>query len=248
MSTRVVILAAGKGTRMGAEIPKPLVEVAGRPMIEHLLDSVHDSEIDHSPVLVVSPEGVEKFNEVCRDKRCEFVVQEEQLGTGHATLTAREAMNGTENIVVLYGDHPFISSELLASLNEMHADQGATITMLTTTVPNFKKEHTGFERWGRIIRDNVGRILEIKEAKDASEDELAIKELNPAIYAFNAEWLWEHLPEVQNKNANGEYYLTDLVAIAIEEGEEVITSPAKPFEVVGINSQEELEYAEKIFG
>lgn len=247
MSTRVIILAAGKGKRMGADLPKPLVEIAGRPMIEHLLDNVRDSGLDPRPILVVAPDSVEQFNEFCNHRDCEYVTQEQQLGTGHAVTMAQEAANGADTIMVLYGDHPFIAAETLTELAELHKEQGATITMLTTTVPNFKDEHAGFERWGRIIRDSVGRIQEIKEAKDATEEELAIREVNPSIFAFNAEWLWEHLPELKNTNAGGEYYLTDLVGLAIEEGESVVTSSAKPFEVVGINTPEELKRAEEYF-
>ena len=102
--------------------------------------------------------------------------------------------------------------------------------------------------WGRIVRDASGRIVKNQEAKDATEEEKEIKELNPGIYAFDAAWLWEHLPELQNKNASGEYYLTDLIGMAIEEGEDVATAPADPFEVIGINTPEELARAEKLLG
>lgn len=247
MTTRVIILAAGKGTRMGADIPKPLVEVAGRPMIEHLLDNVRDSEIGDRPIVVVSPDSVSQFNEVCRDKDCEYVVQEDQLGTGHAVQVAEDACNGADTIIVLYGDHPFISAETIDNLIEMHEASHPAITMLTTKVPNFKKEYSIFKSWSRIVRDDVGRITRDVQVKDATEEELEIKEVNPCIFAFNAEWLWGHLPEVKNQNAQNEYYLTDLIALAIEEGAEVITSPAKPFEVIGVNSQEELQRAEEYF-
>ena len=247
MATRVIILAAGKGTRMGADVPKPLVEVAGRPMVEHLLDNVRDSGIDEQPVLIVAPDSIEQFRNFCSDEHCEYVVQEEQLGTGHATQVAQPACGGAETIVVLYGDHPFISSELLQKLEHSHQESDAVIMMMTTKVPNFKKEYAGFERWGRIIRDGSGRIASIREAKDASEEELAINELNPAIYAFDADWLWENLSLLKNTNASEEYYLTDLVEIAIESGLDVLTIQAKPFEVVGINTPEELERAEEYF-
>jgi bifunctional UDP-N-acetylglucosamine pyrophosphorylase/glucosamine-1-phosphate N-acetyltransferase len=248
MSTRVVILAAGKGTRMGADLPKSLVEIAGRPMIEHLIESIHESEIDSRPILVVAPDTVEQFNEVCQDQSCEYAVQDEQLGTGHATQAARENANGAENIMVLLGDHPFLSAELMQSLVDLHAEQDAVVSMVTTKVKNFKKDFEIFKSWGRIIRDDVGRIVEIKEAKDATEEELEVTEVNPSLYLFKAEWLWEHLPEIKNKNASGEYYLTDLIAMAIEEENDVVTVAAEPFEVIGINTKEELERAEAILG
>ncbi len=247
MSTRVIILAAGKGTRMGADIPKPLVEIAGRPMVEHLLDSVRDSGVDQNPILVVAPDATELFGELCRGQSCEYVVQEEQLGTGDAVKAAESACGDAEHVIVLYGDHPFISEELMEQLQSTHKAGDAVITMVTTKVPNFSKEHKVFERWGRIKRDESMKVLEIVEAKDADEEILSIKELNSGIYAFDGEWLWEHLPQLQNKNASGEYYLTDLVEMAIEEGLEVSTIDAKPFEVIGINTKEELQMAEEYF-
>lgn len=246
MSTRVIILAAGQGKRMAAELPKPLVEINGRPMVMHLLESIADSGIDERPILVVAPDNIEMFNDICKDENCDYAIQREQLGTGHAVQAACEAANGAENILVLYGDHPFISAEVMKSLQELHDEGQSEISMLTIKVPNFKKDYATFKRWGRIVRDHTGRIIENKEAKDATDEELEIKELNPGIYIFNADWLWEHLPELKNKNASGEYYLTDLIAMAVDEGSDVATALAEPFEVIGINTQEELERAEQI--
>lgn len=246
MSTRIVILAAGQGKRMGANVPKPLVEINGRPMVSHLLESVADSGIDERPILVVAPDTLEDFHNVCSEEDCDYAVQREQLGTGNAVLAARDAANGAENILTLYGDHPFISSEIMQKLVDLHESESSEISMLTVKVPNFKKDYEGFKSWGRIIRDEVGRLVKIQECKDASDEELEIKEINPGIFLFNAEWLWEHLPELKNKNASGEYYLTDLVGMAIDEGSDVVTALAEPFEVVGINTQEELERVEKL--
>ncbi|PIX62404.1 hypothetical protein CO057_04690 [Candidatus Uhrbacteria bacterium CG_4_9_14_0_2_um_filter_41_50] len=248
MSTRIIILAAGKGKRMGSDIPKPLVEIAGRPMVRHLLDSVADSEIDERPIIVVAPDNLTQFNEICSDRDCDYTVQDEQLGTGHAVMSARDAASTAENILVLYGDHPFISAETIHELNDLHESEDSMISMITTKVPNFKGKYKNFERWGRIIRDDTHRIIAIREAKDATEEELAITEINPALFAFNAEWLWEHLPEIKNKNASKEYYLTDLIEIAIEEGHDIVTATAEPFEVVGVNTREELEAAEELLG
>lgn len=247
MTTRIVVLAAGKGSRMGADIPKPLVEISGRPMIEHLLDSIQDSGIGQRPIVVVAPDTIDQFHSVCGDG-CEYAVQDKQLGTGHAVMSAREAANGAETIITLYGDHPFLSAETIQTLYNLHEEHGATISMLTTKVPNFKGKHCAFDNWGRIIRDETGQIMAIREAKDATETEREIKEVNPSLFAFDAQWLWEHLPEIKNKNASGEYYLTDLVEMAIEEGQDIITASAEPFEVMGVNTREELEAAEEIFG
>jgi len=246
--SRVIILAAGEGKRMGADVPKPLVEVAGRPMVEHLLESVRETGVDERPILVVAPHSVEAFSEVCRDQSCEYVVQIEQLGTGDAVKAAREASNGAETVIVLYGDHPFVSSEILSELHEMHTGGDALVSMITTKVPNFEKDHATFKTWGRILRDDVGHVVGIREAKDCTEEELEIKEVNPALYAFNAAWLWDRLPELSDKNANKEYYLTDLIEMGIEEAGEIVTTQADPMEVVGVNTPEDLAMAEKLYG
>lgn len=247
MSTRIIALAAGHGKRMGKNVPKPLVEIASRPMIEHLLDSIHESGVDSRPIVVVAPDTIEQFHEVCRD-RCEYAVQSEQLGTGHAVAAAQDAAHDAEVVIVLYGDHPFLTAEKIKELEALHRQYGAAIAMVTTKVPNYEGDYEGFRGWGRIVRDDTGRIMAIREAKDASEEELEIKEINPALFAFDAQWLWEHLPEIKNKNASGEYYLTDLIEMAIEEGSDIVTATADPFEVIGVNSPEELATAEKLLG
>lgn len=246
MNTRVIILAAGKGKRMGADVPKPLVEIGGRPMVRHLLDSVEDSGIDDHPILVVAPDTLEQFYDVCSDQECEYAVQEEQLGTGHAVHSAKDVANGAEQIIVLNGDHPFVSAETLNKLQELYNENDVAVAMMTIKVPNFKKDYEVFKSWGKIVRDEVGHLIEIKEFKDSSEAELEIKELNPQIFMFDAEWLWEHLPELQDKNASKEYYITDLVRMAIDEGSDVVTALADPFEVIGINTKEDLERAEQL--
>ena len=248
MNTRVVVLAAGKGKRMGSEVPKPLIEIAGKPMVDHLLANIHESGVDTLPILVIAPDATDLFRPICENHRCELAFQEEQLGTGHATHVAKELAGDADTIVVLYGDHPFISPEIIKELVAMRKEHHAAISMITAKVPNYNKDFAAFKSWGRILRDSTGNVVKNIEAKDATEEELAIKEVNPSLYAFDAHWLWEHLPELQNENASGEYYLTDLIGMAIEEGEDVVTANADPFEVIGINTPEELERAERLLG
>lgn len=247
MKTRVVVLAAGKGKRMESAIPKPLIEIAGRPMVEHLIDSIIDSEIDRRPILVIAPDNIEQFRDVLGDK-CEYILQQEQLGTGDAVRSAENAFSDADCVMVFYGDHPFLTSEKMLELQELHKESDAVISMVTTTVKEFEGKFAGLERWGRIIRDEVHRVIAIREAKDATEAELKIREVNPALFAFDKQWLVDHLPQLSNKNASGEYYLTDLIEMAIEQGEEIATILAEPLEVIGINTKQELETAEQFMG
>lgn len=247
MRTRVVVMAAGKGKRMGRDIPKPLVEIAGRPMVEHLVDSIIDSQIDTRPILVIAPDNIELFRDALGDK-CEYVMQQEQLGTGDAVRSAENAFGDTDCVIVFNGDHPFLTIEKMQELQELHEAEQTVISMVTTTVPSYEDQFAGFVRWGRVIRDDVGRVVAIREAKDASDEELENKEVNPSMFAFNKQWLMDHLSMLSNKNASGEYYLTDLIEMAIEEGEEISTISAQPLEVIGINTEEELEKAQELIG
>lgn len=249
MKTRIVILAAGKGTRMGMDIPKPLVEVSGQPMVHHLIENVQESGLDDQPVLVIAPDGVEVFGDTCADKSCQFVIQEEQLGTGDAVRAAKDIAREADSIIVLYGDHPFISADVLLQLNELHQASSGVISMLTAKLPNFKGDFVNFEKWGRVLRNEQGSVEAIREYKDATEEEREVSEVNPGIYMFDAEWLWEHLDDLSNNNASCEYYLTELVEIAMDEGHEIATAIAEnPFEVMGVNTPEELECAERLMG
>jgi bifunctional N-acetylglucosamine-1-phosphate-uridyltransferase/glucosamine-1-phosphate-acetyltransferase GlmU-like protein len=249
MQTKIVVLAAGRGTRMGADVPKPLVEVSGQPMVLHLIENIHASGIDDEPVLVIAPDGVEAFGDMCSDKRCRYAIQEEQLGTGHAVRSAEDAVGEVDSVIVLYGDHPFISAEVLMKLKELHEHSSSVISILTAKVPNFDGDYVNFLKWGRIIRDDLSAVQAIREYKDATEEEQAITEVNPGIYMFDRSWLFEHLNEISNDNASEEYYLTDLAEIAIEEGHAIATAEASnPFEVMGVNTPEERDRAERLMG
>ncbi len=242
-TTRVVILAAGKGTRMKSDIPKPLISVAGEPMITRLVRSVKESGIDEKPVVVVGSWSEAMFRDVLKDS-VDYAVQTEQLGTGHALRSAKEAVGDAGRVVVLYGDHPFIRPEVMGRLVDIQSVNPASVAMLTAKVPNFEDTFATFVKWGRVLRDADGNVTAIREAKDATPEELAVTEVNPAIFAFPAIWAWNRLENLKNTNASGEYYLTDLIGAAMEEGVTIVTADADPMDVVGINSPEELARAE----
>ena len=233
----VVILAAGQGTRMKSSLPKVLHSIAGRAMIEYVLDSVADVSEDR-PVLVVG-HGADAVRKHVGE-RSTYVVQEQQLGTGHAVLEARGELEGRAgDVLVLYGDMPLLSSATLRSLAQAHAVHSGPITMLTC----IHEESMGF---GRILRDGKGRVLAIVEEKQATPEQLAIRELNPGVYCFEARWLWAHLPRLP-LSPKGEYYLTDLVQLAVAEGcsvQGILVSDA--LETLGINDRLHLATVEKV--
>lgn len=244
LNCRVAILAAGKGTRMKQNLPKALTPVGGKPILQYLIQSIEDSQVDGVPLVVTGPEGT-RFCD-CFNKECEYVMQKEQLGTGHAVKTTKEAVGEAEALIVLYGDHPFISAESLRRLAERHGTRGNTITMMTVIVPNYGGWYQSFEHWGRIKRGDDGHIVGIKEYKDATDEERNIKEVNPALFCFETKWLWENIEKLQNSNAQGEYYLTDLVAMAVTQGQPISSLDISPEEAIGINSPQEREVAEQV--
>lgn len=243
---KVVILAAGKGTRMKAEVPKPLVKIAGKPMVQHLLDRVEAAGIDAHPVIVVSPDGLPLF-QAALGERATFVLQSEQLGTGHALKMARAACGDAKGILVLYGDHPFIEARVMHKLVQLADRHPGALVMLTARVPDFSGDYEGFKAWGRVLRDHEGKVTALRENKDATEEERAIRELNPAIYVFPAPWVWEHLEKLGNTNASGEYYLTDLVAKACETHRDIVTETVDALQVLGVNTPDELKRAEHAY-
>ncbi len=245
-----IILAAGKGTRLNHDhLPKVLVPFLGKPLITHLLGRIARIAKSQKPIIVVGFLA-DKVKQAL-GTRYEYVLQAEQLGTAHAVKCAKDAVDA-ENLLVLYGDMPFITEESLRKFIRMHHDNQAQISMLTTKVPNFQKEYAGFEHFGRIVRSPSllakGKdIVKITEFKDASEAEKAIKEINPGVYMFSTAWLWPNLKKIKNKNAQKEYYLTDIVEIAIAQKVKIYSLEVSPKEVMGINSLEDLELAEKAF-
>lgn len=244
MKFRFIILAAGKGTRMKSEIPKTLTPIGGKPILQYLYESVQASGVDGVPVIVVGHEREQlcsQFGGVC-----EYVVQEEQLGTAHAVKVCRDTVNDADAIIVLYGDHPFVSARTLRDLSLLHEKSKSVLTLMTTTVPSFEGWHSAYLHWGRILRDVHGHIIGSREYKDAMESEREIREVNPCFFCFDAKWLWENIGQVKNFNAKKEYYLTDLVELAVAQGHEIASMDIPPEEAVGINTQEEREIAEAV--
>ncbi|MCP3919323.1 MAG: bifunctional N-acetylglucosamine-1-phosphate uridyltransferase/glucosamine-1-phosphate acetyltransferase [bacterium] len=240
-STTVVILAAGKGTRMRSTMPKVLHPLCGRPMIAWVIDLART--LDPERIVLVTGYGAEQVAEAARaaagDHALECVVQEPQHGTGHAMQVAQTVVpEGTERVVVLYGDMPLLCPSSLEALLAAQGEAGAGSTaMLTMRVA----EPHGY---GRIVRDAAGGVSSIVEEKDASLEQRAIDEINLGVYAFDGAALRADLPNLSNDNAQEEYYITDLVGMAVGAGRTVapvvLTDRA---EARGVNSMAELAEA-----
>lgn len=241
---RIVILAAGQSKRMNNhDVPKVLIELKGKPMIQYLLNAVKASGLDHHPVIVIGRQA-ERVKKSLKNGY-KFVLQEELLGTGHAVKQTRSLLEGkTENVMVLYGDHPYLTAESIKKLADIHISKNHIISLMTFKISNFEGQNNFFYDFGRIVRDENGNIKEIVEKKDASKNQLAIKELNPAYFCFQADWLWKNLEKIKNNNAQGEYYLTDLAKMAIEQGLRIDSIDINPKEAIGINTPEQLKIAE----
>jgi bifunctional UDP-N-acetylglucosamine pyrophosphorylase/glucosamine-1-phosphate N-acetyltransferase len=236
---QVVILAAGHGKRMKSELPKVLLPVNGKPMVEHLVNSVIKSEVCEKPLVVVSKNGLVK--EALGDK-CDYVVQEEQLGTGHAVLTTAPLLEGkVENILVLNGDMPFTSPETIKKMCSTHQESGKNMTIGTADVGDFEGWKNAFFTFGRIVRDDEGNLVRIAYGKNLADKELKITEVDPAYSCYKTSWLWPHLRSLKNENDHKEYYLTDLVKVAFEEKNPPATVDVPSEECLGANRKEDLE-------
>ncbi len=233
MSIAVVILAAGMGTRMKSDVPKVLHRVCGRPMVAYVVDVAH--ELTGALPLVVVGHGAEHVRKAVGDL-ADTVLQEPQLGTGHAVMQTRAALEGrADTVLVVYGDTPFISVETLRGLLDRHANENAAATLLTFRPPDPL-------RLGRIVRDQAGHVQAIVEFKEATPEQQTIRECNSGIMCFQAEWLWSHIGQLPVKH--GERYLTDLVELAVAGGRAVAASDADPDEVMGIDDRVRLAWAE----
>ena len=243
--TQIVILAAGHGTRMKSQTPKVLQKVKGIPILQRLVSSTMASEICEKPLVIVGKDGDIIKNYL--GDLCDYAVQEEQRGTGHAVACAEKELQGKDDILVLYGDHPLLKPETIKKLNELHLNSSGPLTMMSIKLDDFSGWKSAFHDFGRVIRNKEGDIIAIREKKDASVEELKVNEVNPSLFCFNANWLWENIKKLNNNNNQGEYYLTDLVGMAMEQGHFIDSLNIDPRESLGVNTPEHLQIVEELF-
>ena len=243
----IIILAGGKGVRMSQDIPKVLTELKPKvSLIENLLSNIKNTNYFNYISIVVGYKGDEVINRL--GDNYNFVWQREQLGTGHAVQQAKETLQGKyKNHLVLYGDMPFISEKTISNIIDIHQEKDAELTLLTLELENFENENSGYLGFGRIVRDENNEVLKIVEFKDASDEEKKILEVNPAIFCIKDEWLWKNLENIKNSNNQAEYYLTDLIGLAHEQGLKINSFVSKNnSEFMGINTLDQLEKAKNL--
>ena len=237
MEKYVVVLAAGKGTRMKSKLYKVLHKVCGKTMVEHVVDAARG--VNPAKIVTVVGTGAGEVEKVL-DGKSDFAFQEKQLGTGDAVMTAKEELGDKDGAtLVVTGDTPLFTTETFDELFKYHAEKGNAATVLTAEAPN----PFGY---GRIIRDDQGNVLRIVEQKDGKPEELKVKEINTGVFCFDNKKLFEALKHVDNNNAQGEYYLTDVLEILRNSGERVGAYKMPDFsESLGVNDRIALAQATK---
>ena len=234
LPTHVIVLAAGQGKRMVSDLPKVAHVAAGRTLIGWVLEAV--APLQAATTVVVLGHGADEVSAHLPPK-VTTAIQEQQLGTGHATNVGLDALGEVapdDTILVLYGDMPLLGPELLARLAERPDDVAARM------VTSVFEDPTGY---GRVVRDDAGNVVNVVEERDTDDAQRAIGEINAGVYAFRAKDLIDALAGVTNENAQGEYYLTDVIGILVGRGQRLQAVEASPQEVIGINSQDQLSEA-----
>lgn len=238
-----VILAAGKGTRMNegqaSPIPKVMFEMAGKPLVWYGVQAIKKAGVDKIALVV----GYKKELVIDYFKdEVMYAEQVEQLGTGHAVGVAKNLLKDkSEAVIVFYGDNPLYRPETIKTLIEAYEKEKPTIAMLSV-----KFKDPNFWAFGRILRDEDGEVVGIREQKDCTDEEKEISESNPGFYIFSAEWLWENIGKIDTGNVQKEYYLTDMIEIAKSQGKRIVAVPIpEEKEALGVNTLEQLKQAEE---
>lgn len=237
MFKSALILAAGQGKRIKSNLPKVLHKVCGKEMINHVIDTMREANIED--VNIIIGKGAELVQKATESRNVSYSLQEEQLGTGHAVKCAKEFLKDKDGVVAIFtGDAPLIRKETVKKLLDNHIENGNTGTLLTSLI----QDPTGY---GRIIR-NGNEIERIVEHKDCNEDEIKVNEINAGMYCFDIKALLGALEKLSNNNAQGEYYLTDVISILKSEGKKLGAVITEFDETLGVNSRAELAQAEVI--
>lgn len=236
MKTIALILAAGKGSRMRSELPKPLVRFKNKPMAEHIIESFEEFGVDEIRLIVGHKHELiqEYFGE-----RVKYTLQEIQNGTGHAVMQAQKDISeGLETVFVFVGDSPLITQHTISNLYTHHKESGAACTFLTADFPVKLP-------WARVVRDADNKLIKCVEEKNATEEEKEIDELLSSHFVFDAQKLFNNLHKIQADKDNGEYYLTDMIDIFLSMNEKVETLKiSNYYELLGLNTPEEITWAE----
>jgi UDP-N-acetylglucosamine diphosphorylase/glucosamine-1-phosphate N-acetyltransferase len=235
----VVILAAGKGTRMKSDKPKVLHHLRGKPLIEYVVETAQD--LHPEMIVTVVGYGASDVMKSLSGKTISFAIQKEQLGTAHAVLSAKDELAGFDGeILVLCGDVPLLRSETLEELLSIHQRDGSALSLLSVDTDNPRG-------YGRIVRGRGGEVLMNVEEGDADPEQKKINEINGGIYVFDSRFLFESLEKVSSDNSQGEYYLPDLIKLAREEQRNVsVLKLEDETELAGVNSREDMALLETL--
>ena len=245
---QVIILAAGKGTRMKSDEPKALTLLKGKSFLHYILETVRTLNLSLKPILVVGHKKERIFKVI--GENCNYAHQEELLGTGHAVLVAKKEATKTphEMVLVLSSDQPVVSKETLENIIATHIENQPAITLGTAVVPDYEDWRIGlYSNFGRIVRETNGKVKKLVEFKNSTDEEKKIKEVNPALYVFDAKWLWNNIDKIEIDPTRNEYKLTDMIHIAFSQNKGIEAVPlTNIIEALQPNSKEELALLEKL--
>jgi bifunctional UDP-N-acetylglucosamine pyrophosphorylase/glucosamine-1-phosphate N-acetyltransferase len=237
MTITTIILAAGKGTRMCSQLPKVLHQIANRSLLKHVYDM--SSQLENNTIKIVYGHGADLVRDTLKDLEVSWIEQKQQLGTGHAVQQTCDQFSDSDTVLILYGDVPLLKLSTVKALIKNVSDK--SLALLTVTLD----DPTGY---GRIVRDALGQVTKIVEQKDATVAEQIIKEGNTGIMAVQGAKLKQWLSQLGNNNAQGEYYLTDIIEMAVADGITIITSqPLTVDEVLGVNNRIQLSHLERVY-